>query len=88
MNTRPEGRDHLGSDALQMAERPMGRLETSLNGEKLLAKGLRGVGRDFCSSQPSLVAASLDGLTSGNGVTRKVLYARRKNNYEVGSRLI
>ena len=66
----------------------MSQLETSLNGENLLAEGPWGIRRDFCISQPSLVAASLDGLAGGNGVIRKILCTRRKKKYEVRSRLI
>ena len=65
----------------------MGRLETSLNGEKLLVEGPGGVGRDFCTGMSSLVTAGLHGLAGGNGVTRKILCTRRKKKYEVGSRL-
>ena len=66
----------------------MSRLETSLDDKKLLAKGPRGIGRDLCASLPSFIAASFDGLASGDGVAREVLCARRKKKYEVGSRLI
>ena len=66
----------------------MSRLETSLNSEKLLAEGSRGIGCDFCTSLPPLIAASFDGLAGGNGVTRKALCARRKKKYEAGHRLI
>ena len=71
-----------------MAESPMRRLKTSLDGEQLRGEGSRGVGRDFRTSQPLLITASLDGLAGGDGVTRKILYTRRKKKYEAGSRLI
>ena len=77
----PEGGDHLGSSALKTAERPMRRLETSLDGKHLLGKGPRGVGRDFCTNPSSLVAASLDGLAGGKSMTRKELCARKRKTF-------
>ena len=88
MDIRPEGGDHLGSDMLQPAEHPRGRLETSLDGKKLLVERPRSVGRDLRTIPPSLITASFDGLASGNNVTREVLCARRKKKYEAGSQII
>ena len=87
MDVGPEGGNHLGSDTLQPAEHPMSRLEARLDGKKLLAEGPRRVRRDFCTSPSSLIAASLDGMAGGNGMTRKELCARKRKNSEAGRRL-
>ena len=76
--TWPEGGDHLSSSALQAVEHSVGQLETSLDGKKLLDEGLRGVGCNFCTSQPSLITAGLDHLGSGYRMAREEVCPGRR----------
>ena len=57
-------------------------LETSLDGQVLLYKSPRGVGRDCRASQPPLVAASLHGLAGGDGVNREIFCSKEEEKSE------
>ena len=87
MSVGPEGGQHLGPDMLKAAERPVSRLEASVDSNELLVEGPGHIGCDFCTSLPSLIAASLDGLAGGNGVARKEVCIKGKRSLkpEAGS---
>ena len=49
----------------------MGRPQTSLNAQELLAKGSGGVGSDLCAFHPPSFAISFNGLIGGVRMTRE-----------------
>ena len=65
-------------NALKTAEHAVSRLEAGLDRQKLLLKRLASVRHDLSPSLPLRVAAGLDDLVGGNGVTREVLCAIKK----------
>ena len=61
----------------------MSRLEAGLDRQKLLLKRPAIIWRNLSSSLPLRVMAGLDDLVGGNGVTRKVLCASKKESQKM-----
>ena len=72
-------------NALKTAEHAVSRLEAGLDYQKLFFKRPTSIRRDLSTSLPLRLAAGLDDLVGGNGVTREVLCTRKKGREKTQS---
>ena len=70
-------------NALKTAEHAVSWLEVGLDCQKLLLKRPTSIRRDLSSSLPLRLAVGLDDLADGNGVTREVLCASKKESQKM-----
>ena len=74
-------------NVLKTAEHALSRLEAGLDRQKMLLKRPASIRRDLSSSLPLCVAAALNDLVGGNGVTREVLCAREERKKTQGQKM-
>ena len=74
----PEGGQDLRSRALKTAEKPVSRLDASLDRQELFLQRAAGGWRDLEAGLPLRLATGFDGLVGGSGIAGEVLCAKKK----------